>query len=496
MSYAREYKTDTLAKILNGIEAQNSLLGTKKGVLAVAREASNYSGTPAELARNIAASPALTEQVLKATNNTLHDPVDRVVDVSRAVLLLGYDNVRTLALSLGLLEQVAEPGHQKILGQEMARSLAGCAFARELARLSKCDPERSSVQAVVLSLGMLLIATHAPEALDLIRSRADRERISDETAAREILGRGTKDLAHLGAQHWSIGPEMLSFLDQDPEGQDDCAFAATLGAEIAEAAFLTHSLNSVRIRELSRLISDRHSVSEPRVAEALETAFASFAKLARSMGLPASLGSALKSGSQAAERLNVARLNCEYAIEPSREKDALGRPANHQEALRSVVMELSERGAKGENINSLMRFALDAMIATAGFQRAILFMRASDGRGWKPSAAAGRDASTIKTKLLMPASERLNLLTAALERDVCLTIADSRRPAVQDALPWWFPERLPDAESFMLLPFIVRGRSVGGIYVDRAVPDTLTSPEDLQLLVAVRNNLILALRSR
>jgi len=68
---------------------------------------------------------------------------------------------------------------------------------------------------------------------------------------------------------------------------------------------------------------------------------------------------------------------------------------------------------------------------------------------------------------------------------------------VRPALPPWFTRDFAQAGSFLLLPLAIGGRAVGFFYADRPMVDERgLSPEELNLLRALRNQIVLAMRAR
>ena len=91
-----------------------------------------------DVARVIGGDPALTMKVLKVVNSPLFGLRQQVTTVSHALMLLGVNAVRTMALSFSLV-QSSRPVGQGGLDQRIywKRSLFAACAARELARMER-----------------------------------------------------------------------------------------------------------------------------------------------------------------------------------------------------------------------------------------------------------------------------------------------------------------------------------------------------------------------
>ncbi|MCB1851880.1 MAG: serine/threonine protein kinase, partial [Gammaproteobacteria bacterium] len=85
---------------------------------------------------------------------------------------------------------------------------------------------------------------------------------------------------------------------------------------------------------------------------------------------------------------------------------------------------------------------------------------------------------------------------AALKNGVDLYIEESRHANIRESIPQWY-WRISSAGSFILLPMSVGRRGIGLIYADHPRARGMTlSVKQLNLMKALRNQILLAVRSR
>lgn len=114
----------------------------------------------------------MTARLLRIANSPIFNPQQRPVDtVSAAVIMLGFDVVRELSVSLALIEQVLTGRPHARVTQGLARAFHAAAQAKSFARLrrDRC-PEEVFVAALLYQVGeMAFWSADAEE-----RERIDR----------------------------------------------------------------------------------------------------------------------------------------------------------------------------------------------------------------------------------------------------------------------------------------------------------------------------------
>jgi GAF domain-containing protein len=175
------------------------------------------------------------------------------------------------------------------------------------------------------------------------------------------------------------------------------------------------------------------------------------------------------------------------------DRDAVGRPANAREVLLAGLAEATESLARETDLNSVIRIVVEAIYVGLGYARAAFLLRDPAANLYRTRASFGEPP----LKLSFPAQYAPDLFHAALSHATDLHIADAASPKVVAKLPVWFARELPQSTSFLLMPLTVGERPLGLFFADRPVPDAKgLSSEELNLLRALRSQVVLAIRSR
>jgi hypothetical protein len=109
------------------------------------RALSNEEYSAFALARVILQDPPLTTRVLRVANSVFYNPGGRPISmVSRAVIILGFDAVRSICTSIAIIEALLSGVPRGRLLDEIARALHAAVVARFLAR-QRHDPAPEEV---------------------------------------------------------------------------------------------------------------------------------------------------------------------------------------------------------------------------------------------------------------------------------------------------------------------------------------------------------------
>lgn len=155
-----------------------------------------------DVARVIGADPALATKVLKVVNSPLFGLRQQVTTVSHALMLLGVNAVRTMALSLSLV-QTTRPVGQGGFDQRVywRRALLAACAARELARNEHlAQPEEAFLAGLLQDVGMLVLEQAVPEVYPLLARQAasDHDRMT-------LL-----EMAEFGCDHAEVGRWLMT----------------------------------------------------------------------------------------------------------------------------------------------------------------------------------------------------------------------------------------------------------------------------------------------
>jgi len=107
----------------------------KETVHSVSKLMERDSTSASELAQTIICDVSLTARLLKLANSIFYDTNQSSINtVSRAVILMGFDVVRDICVSLMIIDHFVGSGKHKGLVETMAKSFHAAVQARAIAK--------------------------------------------------------------------------------------------------------------------------------------------------------------------------------------------------------------------------------------------------------------------------------------------------------------------------------------------------------------------------
>jgi HD-like signal output (HDOD) protein len=208
------------------------------------------SSSAVELAEVILRDAAMTARVLRMANSTFYNPSGRRIDtVSYAIVLLGFDAVRNLALSIALIDTVLSGECHDQAMQELARSVH--ASVQSKAFSGAClqgDSEDVFIGAVLHRLGAIAFWCF-PRGLSQDLLSAYQGGGSKHECERKVLGFTLDDLTLALVSEWRLS-DLLSDAFHHPGQPRSQLISAGFG--IADDACLGWEHDNMS-RHLSRL---------------------------------------------------------------------------------------------------------------------------------------------------------------------------------------------------------------------------------------------------
>jgi serine/threonine protein kinase len=472
--------------------------------------AASETDSVARLSAVILKDFALTNKLLRMVNSAYYRPSgEKISTVSSAILLLGLNAVRNIAVAGLLFEHMQDKESAGRLKEEFLRANIAGLLARNLARaLEFSDEEQHFICAIFHNLGRLLSQYYFPEESEVARRFMTQKNQTEQSAAKEALGVSFEALGIAIATHWGFPPLMTdSMRHGEPPAEDTPATRLQALAMFSNA--LCEDQEDVGIEQMLQ----RFSPLLPLSVEALRAVLLESAKeadeLARSIHFNlqySNLGRRIHKVWQTqteeddeadptTRTLLAEAVAPTVALPPNTVATTENRTSDRQVILLTGIQEISNALATGKSqANDILRITLESMYRAINFSQVIFCLCDFQQKTMQGRFGFGAEVETL-AKHLCCKLERVtpDVFHVAIEKGVDILVQDIDAPPFAARIPSWYREHLL-ARSFFLLPLRIHQRTLGLIYAgsEQAHGIRLTDKE-LALLRTLRDQAVLAL---
>jgi HD-like signal output (HDOD) protein len=494
------------AALMHKVCGDEEMFALGASIARVVEMASSDDQGTHDLAYYVVADPALTERILRLSNTIQYRTASgtAVTTISRAISLLGFDNVRTTALAMLLVDALASSEHAASVRVELEAALCSSLVGREMARHSFYQgAEEAAICALFKNLAPLLVASHAHDRYREISALVAGGKHTVGQASQMILGSSYDALAQAVLAEWKI-PDMIvraqAALPTSPvkvaaNRGEWMRQVASLGLDVARVLARTHEPEgSVEAKALLARYGEALDLDAARMDALLASVQEGMRGLMESMNMqPAPKTEPQDAKGNLPNVLMLATLDAgeedHIGAHPS------GKPKNARDLLLAGVQDVTLLRASGQGkLNDVVLAVLETLYGALGFRFATVCLKDARSGQFRARAALGDDSSRLQAGFAFPAASSRDLFHLAMENDADLMISDASSPKIRDLLPDWHRKLLPDARSFIVLPLVVGKAQLGLFYADRinTAPEGVP-PDETALIKALKGQVLAAL---
>lgn len=516
---------DTLEFLLRRMRHKSDFPALSDSVSAINKLTKSEGESVNSLSNTILRDFALTNKILRLVNSAFYRQAGggNISTVSRAVIVLGFDTIRNIAITVLLFEHLQNKANAKELKEAFLRAnLAGL-----LGRESSHNPllrrlgEEAFICSLFHGLGLLLAQYYFAEEVDEVKKLVEFKKMSERAASSQVLGISFEELGIGIARQWGFPSNIIDSMRRLPEGEvrrpntieealrvvsgysnEMCDVLASTPPEKRAGALakISHRYGASMMMTdrqqqacMEKAIEDLSEVANILHVNLRQSPFARQA--AAFVSGKAAVESALAPHAPESDGFSRTLLGDAPIPELDAGDDGVVVPEDAQAVLSSGIQDISNSLVDDFALNDILRIILETMYRAMGFKRVLLALR--DGKTGQMTGrfGLGPEIADLIKQFRFPFSTQMNdVFLLATGKGLDIIINDIDDPKIADKVPEWFRERIP-AKTFVLFPLTMKGRPVALIYCDKDKAGSIQIPEkELTLLKTLRNQALLAIK--
>lgn len=456
-----------LQRLLRRLEKSSDFPAFAGNVSELNALCDSEDATPDKLADVILRDYAITEKLLRMVNSAyLRRGQKPITTVSRAVVVLGFEQVRRIATSLMLWQHLS--GGRDSFVDGAVQAIGSALLAREMADdIEGVEPEEAFVAAMFHQFGRQLVRVHLPDEAGQIEQRAASGEAEDAAAA-AVLGLPYEDLGMAIATRMQFPAALVEAMQRpthemegSPSGpRERLVCVAAFSNELSGALGGPEADRLAAVEGLQQRFGRGLGMNRESVGQAMSRAGDAAAEMSKALGVPTDEDGPMKrllggmSGYVQATTGPVPQV-----------RTPAPQPTEPAGILKAAAANVSELVRTGAHLDDVVVAAMEGMYRGAGFERVIFALRDFKIDHITARYALGGDTRDRRSRFAFPMVGPNDLIRRSLATGEDLVVRDARLPAVRDRLPTWLLEVM-DPGAFALFPLGVRGTPVGLIYGD------------------------------
>lgn len=517
----------TVDFLLRRLRHKGDFPALSESVSAINKITSSETESIAKLSSSILKDFSLTNKILRLVNSAHFRQAGggNISTVSRAVIVLGFDAVRNIAVTVLLFEHLQNKANARQLQEEFLRANMAGLLAKGVAQhqQGRGEQEQPFICAMFHNLGRLLAQYYLAEESEEIRKLMLQKELSEEAAALQVLGVSFEELGIGIARSWGFPSLIVNSMRRLPAGtvrkpatleermQVLSAFAnalcevlATAPAEARDKALLKVSSRFAASVPLSEAaLKDTIATAVDEINEfarivRINLAQTQFGRQLRKLGSATGLAETTETGVAAADddALDVARLGADNPLEFDTGNFGTEgqKAADAQAILAAGIQDISNSLVEGFKLNDILRIILETMYRAMGFKRVLLCIKDARHNVMQGRFGFGPEATELAKQFRFTLNFTPDIFHAATSKGVDILISDIDDPKIASRIPDWYRKLVP-SKTFVVLPLNIKNSPVALIYADRDEAGSIEiSEKELSLLRTLRNQAVLAIK--
>jgi len=506
--------------LLRRMQHKSSFPALSQTISTINRIASQSDESVQTLSAALLKDFALTNKLLRIVNSTGYRQFGGSIStISRAVMILGFDAVRDLAITLILLEHLQNKAQaSQVREVAITAYFTGIMANRVAGACGLPDREEGFICGIFHHLGKLLASYYFYEESVEIDKRVQNGEAEDK-AARTVLGISLEDLSIEVARTWYLPEKIINSMrsvgnatvGKPRDGAERLRIAANLADALCRAARETSpERKAAELERLGKQFSAGISIDKKQLSTAVDDSVRQFLSESGMFVPDAAKSRVLKSitqwsagGKDASDAAGgttpTPADTVENFVDRSVAIAAAAPSLDHTDAVATLtagIQDITNTLVADFNLNDVLRIILETMYRGMGFSQVLLCTR--DGRRNRMQARFGYGAriEALLKDFAVPLDKPQDVFQLAVAKNVDLFIADTHADNIVSRIPAWYRDKV-NAPTFLLLPLVIQNRAIGLFYADRDQTGELhIEPEQLRLLKTLRNQAILAIRQK
>lgn len=405
------------------------------------------NSTVNELANVILNDAQLTSQVLRLSNTVFYNQTrTQVSTVSRAITLIGFDAVKSMAISSLIVDSLLKRNDRPHLLRCLARAIHAAVQARCLMpKRTEHALEEVFIGALLMNIGELAFWSCETEQASELEERLRLEEPPVE-AQKAVLHTTFTEITRGLVDAWSLGPFIKEVV---APGKANSMASSLVRNSVEMARVSENGWSGAEMDKVLEKLSDDIGETPAAIRDQLKVNAQEASKVAVSLGIPQVT-----------------------ALLPGNQESVPDAPAMDSDLQLQILRELTQTLAEKPDINEVCQLVIEGIHRAIGMQRVALLMTDRSGELLVPRKVGGRGTEEWREHFVIK-KDGTGPLGPLLPHGPC-AVYEPRKQTEGVPYDRWLGKVPALAGSLK-----AKGRLVGLFYADNAAAGYVPSEQQL-----------------
>lgn len=449
-----------------------------------------------ELAGAIVEDFALTNKILKIVNSAYYRRSGgEVKTISRAVMMLGFDAIRSIAVSLILIDHLHDKSQAKQLKDRVISCLYSGVFAKNLADKSQiANKEEVFLSGIFHNLGKLLAIFYFNEESLEVDRLIEEEHITEENAAIQVLGVPYHRLGVAIAKEWDLPHYIVDTINPYNTKVNSKRLQLSNEEKMHAISSLSNELTGLiednsdaddwrnKSVKLWRQYTPQLNLKDKDLVSLADQAKEDLIDLNSILNINMSKSSIIQgldvedAGSEETtadktvllEQAQNTSDGQAIVVQPKgKRQDVLADKEmdNPETILNAGIDDIAAMLAQDYSVTDVFRLCLEVMHRAFKFDHSVVCMVNNKKRIMEGKFGHGIN-NTFLEQFQFSMKYRADVFHLSLDKGIDIFIENNTDEKIIKKIPAWY-QQIIEAETFIVLPVMIKKKAIGLFYGDR-----------------------------
>lgn len=469
-----------------------------------------------ELANSILKDYSLTNKLLRLVNSAFYGQfAGSITTVSRAVVILGFDQVRMAASCLMLFEHMKNSSNAVELQDAALQSFMSAMLAKDLADMTGFErSEEAFICSMIHNLGRHLVLCYFPEEYQEITRLMASKGKGESVAVRSVLGISYEDLGRGIARNWRFPDRIVNSMRPLPPGVLNKATSevqvlqrlAGFSNELIDAATKNDTEEgSQKLKEILARFKETFPIKEKQLQALLKTTKERIEEYSDILDIDleqSRLMQRLKNRAGESETVEEKTQPAQQSlmdtasIEVPRTSAAGGTSLDSQTILINGIQDITNTILSEYNLNDVLTMIIETIYRGFGLKSVLLCIKNGRVAGMSARMGFGKDIEAVSKEFKFTIDQKArDVFGLSVSQGKDIYISDANDPRIKKRIPEWY-YRVVNDSAFALFPVMVDKRPFGLLFLGREEAGTMFDDKSINYLRTLRNQAALAVKQK